>query len=193
MKKIIISAIAVIAAATLCACGSSSTVNEAVNAAKQKKIENMSYELAAGNYKLVDMTDLGSDKTDLINEDSYTENTITLFENGEFVFTVALDENAQTKTGSYQITQNGVVTLDADTYIASKAEAILCDGETLIFDGKLGSQKAVSLVYKKAVAEEENTLNESENTEIKTDAENQAEENTEIISEDNTQTTETEG
>ena len=63
----------------------------------------------------------------------------------------------------------------------------------MIFDGKLGSQKAVSLVYKKAVAEEENTLNESENTEIKTDAENQAEENTEIISEDNTHTTETEG
>lgn len=193
MKKIIISAIAVIAATTLCACGSSSTVNEAVNAAKQKKIENMSYELAAGNYKLIDMTDLGADKTDLINEESFSENTITLSENGEFVFTVALDEKAETKTGSYQITQNGVVTLDGETYIASKGEVILCDGETLIFDGKLGSQKAVSLVYKKSVAEEENNQNESENTETQTEPGNQTDDNTETTSEDNTQTPEMEG
>lgn len=169
MRKIIISAIAVIAAATLCACGSSSTVNEAVNAAKQKKIENMSYEAASGNYTLFDMTDIGSGKANIINEGSYTENAISLSANGEYTLTVAVGESVQTKTGTYQIADNGVVTLDKDTFVASKAEEILCDGETLIFEGKLGSQKAVSLVYKKQAAEDKDEQTLEVETEITED------------------------
>ena len=62
MKKIILAAIAVIAAATLCACGNSTVVKDAVDTSLGEKIENMSVSAAAGTYFLTDMTEIGTNE-----------------------------------------------------------------------------------------------------------------------------------
>ncbi len=150
MKKIILCAIAVIAAATMCSCGNATTVNQAVNAAKQEKIENMTYEKAAGVYTLTDMSDIGNDKSDLINEDFYDINTLTLTNNGEFVLEIVIGENSEETNGTYTVTENGVVTFDEGKFIASKGETVTCNGSKIIIQGKLGAQIAATMVYEKA-------------------------------------------
>jgi hypothetical protein len=151
MKKIILCAIAVIAAATMCSCGNPTTVNQAVNAAKQEKIENMTYEKAAGVYTLTDMSDIGNDKADLINEESYDVNTLTLKNNGEFVLNITIGEDEEEIKGVYTITENGVVSFDeGKTFIASKGETVTCNGSKIIIQGKLSAQVAATMVYEKA-------------------------------------------
>ncbi len=151
MKKVILCAIVVFAAAAMCACGNATTVNQAVNAAKQEKIENMTYEKAAGVYTLTDMSDIGKDKADLINEDFYDVNTLTFTDNGEFVLNIAIGENEEEIKGVYTVTENGVVTFDdGNTVIASHGEAVTCNGNKLIVEGRLGSQVAATMVYEKA-------------------------------------------
>lgn len=150
MKKVILCAMAVVAAATMCSCGNPTTVNQAVNAAKQEKIENMSYEKAAGIYNLTDMSDIGKDKADLINEEFYDVNTLTLTDSGEFVLNIAIGENEEETNGTYTITENGVVTFEEGKFIASKGETVTCNGSKIIIQGKLGAQVAASMVYEKA-------------------------------------------
>lgn len=158
MKKVIALAIAAVCISLLCACGNSSEVNNTVNNAKKEKIENMTAAVAAGTYTLSDMTDIGADKTNLINEEFYTENTIILTENGEYTLNVVAGDENVNKTGRYEITSDGFVTLDdGETYIAAKDEEALCNGETLIFAGRLGTQIQVNLVYKKNVISDTNT------------------------------------
>lgn len=154
MKKIILCAIAVIAAATMCACGNASTVNQAVNAAKQEKIENMTYADAAGVYALSDMTDIGMDKSNLINEEIYEANTITLTENGEYTLNITVGEQTEEIKGVYKVTPTGYVTFDdGKTYVAAKGEEVLCNGKTLIIQGRLGTQISATMLYEKQTAQ----------------------------------------
>lgn len=151
MKKVILCAIAVFAAAAMCSCGNATTVNQAVNAAKQEKIENMTFEKAAGVYTLTDMSDIGKDKADLINEEIYDVNTLTLTDNGEFVLNIVIGEKEEETTGTYTVTENGIVTFDGgNTVIASKGEAVTCNGTKLIIEGRLGAQVVATMVYEKA-------------------------------------------
>ena len=171
MKKIILAAIAVIAAATLCACGNSTVVKDAVDTSLGEKIENMSVSAAAGTYFLTDMTEIGTNEK--ITKDSYTENHLELAEDGKFTFEFALEDDEQVSsfTGTYSVTQDGIVTLLSDDgsafSIAASGEKVVCNGKKIVVSGKLGTQLAVNMVYEKPSAEGSDTGSDdnTENTE----------------------------
>ncbi len=150
MKKLIIAVIIAAIATTFASCGNATQVNQAVNASKQEKIENMTYAAAAGEYTLSQMSDIG--KEDKINAQSYSENTITLSEDGLMTLTVRLaDSDAEEKqVFEYEITQDGIITLASGNAVAAVGEQIICNGKTLVFSGNLGAQLTVSMIYERA-------------------------------------------
>lgn len=146
MKKLILAVIAAAAAVTLAACGSAAPVQQAVTASAGENIENMSKEAAAGTYVLSEMTEIGKD--DKITKDSYAENTLVLTEDGKYTLTVTAGEHSDEKTGGYEITSDGIVTLDGgEAALVAKGEKITCNGEKLVASGILGTQLRVNMVY----------------------------------------------
>lgn len=154
MKKNIIMFVVVFLMITLVSCGNASLVNEAVNASKTEKIEGMTYESVSGEYKLSDMTKIG--KENIINAESYAENTLILADNGTATLNVRLnkeDAEAVTLTAGYEISDNGVILFEDGFCIVSTAEQIICNGKTIVISGNLGAQLTVNMVYEKNVAE----------------------------------------
>ena len=157
MKKLFLLVLAALAAATFSACGSSAPVNDAVSASAGENIENMSFEAASGTYVLTDMTKIGKDSQ--ITKDSYLENTLVLTNDGSYTLTVAdqSGKHDQTVEGTYEITPDGVITLDGgESALAAKGEKITCNGEKVVASGALGTQLKISMVYEKQSADADN-------------------------------------
>lgn len=145
MKKIIILAVAAIAAATLTACGNASPVNEAVNASKAEKIEGMTLAAAAGTYTLDQMT---YGRNNEIKAEDYEENVIILGENGEFTLKVTTGGKSEAVSGTYTVADNGAITIEGAD-IAAADESVICNGSKLTVSGNLGTQISVGMIYTK--------------------------------------------
>ena len=148
MKKLIMIAVAAIAAMTFTACGNASPVNEAVNASKAEKIEGMTLAAAAGTYTLDQMT---YGKGNEVAKDDYTENVIILGENGAFALKVTIGEKTDTVYGVYTVADNGVITVD-DVAVVAEGESIICNGKQLTITGNLGTQISIGMIYTKNTA-----------------------------------------
>lgn len=151
MKKLLLALIAAAAAVTFAACGSSAPVNDAVNAATGTSIENMTPSAAAGVYVLTNVTTSGGDA---LTKDSYTENTLTLEEDGSFTLKVVAEEAANEISGKFDVTDAGILTLDGgETNLVAKGEKLSCDGETITAVGSLG-RVSVTMEYTKGGKDE---------------------------------------
>ena len=125
MKKIIVSAIAFIAATTLCSCmgtGSTTNYNTTEAAVKANEAYAMTAERAEGLYALDSMDKVG--------------------------------EMSNTETGKYTIGANGVVTFSDDFAIVAADETVVCDGSKLTAEGKLG-RSTITMNYAKATEKAE--------------------------------------
>lgn len=150
MKKIIITAIAAMTALMLASCGNATQVNQAVNASKQEKIENMTYTAAAGEYKLAQMSEIGKSE-DKISLSSFAENKIILSEDGVMTLNVKLadSETEEKQVFDYKISQDGIITLEDGNAVAASGEQIICNGKILVFSGNLGAQITLNMIYEK--------------------------------------------
>lgn len=151
MKKIIITAIVAISALMLASCGNATQVNQAVNASKQEKIENMTYTAAAGKYTLKQMSEIGKSE-DKISLSDFSENTLTLSEDGVMTLYVKLAEaeTEEKQVFEYKIADNGIITLEEGNAVAAIGEQIICNGKTIVFSGNLGAQITLNMIYEKA-------------------------------------------
>lgn len=148
MKKIIISAIAVIAAATLSSCmgtGSTTSYNTTDSAVKANEAYAMTAEKAEGLYALDSMDKVGENT-----KESYKTNTIHLGADGTFEFNVEVGAMSNTETGTYTIGANGVVTFADDFAIVAADETVVCDGNKLTAEGKLG-RSTITMNFAKTV------------------------------------------
>ena len=153
MKKIIISAIAVIAAATLSSCmttGSTTNYNTADAAVKANEAYAMTNEKAEGLYSLESMDKVGEN-----DKESYKTNTVYLGADGSFEFNVQVGEMSNTETGTYTIGANGVIDFDGDFAIVASGETVVCNGEKLTAEGKLGRSTITMNYAKETVSEAE--------------------------------------
>ena len=152
MKKIIVSAIAFIAAATLCSCmgtGSTTNYNTTEAAVKANEAYAMTAERAEGLYALDSMDKVGENT-----KESYKTNTVYLGADGTFEFNVEVGEMSNTETGKYTIGANGVVTFSDDFAIVAADETVVCDGSKLTAEGKLG-RSTITKNYAKATEKAE--------------------------------------
>lgn len=166
MKKIIVTVIAVLAAAALSSCmggtvGNQNTVDPAVKASESFA---MNAEKSAGTYELESMDKLGE-----TGKDAYTVNTITLNDDGTFEFNVTTEEESVSKKGSYSIAAGGVITFKDGFAIVAEGETVVCNGKNLTAEGRLGRMSTITMNYAK-VTEEKKA--EEEKSESETETEN---------------------
>ncbi len=144
-KKILAALIAALAAVSFTACGTSSTVNEAVSASNAEAITGMTASTVAGTYTLTEMPSIAKD-TKL----TFAESTVTLNEDGTYTLVSMAESGSFETTGSFTVADNGALLLDGGaTSIVSKNEKITCNGETLVATGALGAQVKTSMIYQK--------------------------------------------
>lgn len=152
MKKILVSLMAVMAAVTFSSCMGGGTVKDTAPAAvKANESYAMNAEKAAGVYNLDTMDAIGE-----TTKESYTLNTVTLNKDGTFSFNVAAQSIDDTSEGTYTIKANGTITFTVENKafaIVSKNETVVCDGNNLTAEGKLG-RATVTMNYAKVTAEE---------------------------------------
>ena len=174
MKKIIVTVIAVLAAAALSSCmggatGSKNTVDPAV---KANEAHSMTVEKAAGTYALEAMDSLGE-----TGKDAYEINELVLNEDGTYAFTVKTSEATVTEEGLYTIGKNGVIKFTGENSFAivAEGETVVCDGKNLTAEGRLGRMSVITMNYAKVTeekkAEEEKTVVSEEAKEENSDAE----------------------
>ena len=161
MKKILVSVIAVLCTAALSSCMPSGTVgnrNTASTEVKANEAYAMTAEKAAGFYSLSSMDDIGA-----TTKDSYKANSIRLGADGSYTFNVAIGEITSTEEGSYTIGANGVITFaNKDFSIVADGETVVCDGEKLTAEGKLG-RSTITMNYEKTTENQPTSEEASEN------------------------------
>ena len=151
MKKIIMTAIAVIAAATLSSCmgtgtGTKNTVDPAV---KANEAYAMDAAKAEGLYALESMDNLGE-----TGKDDYETNTILLGADGTYEFNVEIGERSESVTGKYTISSGGVISFeDGNFAIVANGETVVCDGKKLTAEGKLGRMSTITMNYARVTEE----------------------------------------
>ena len=168
MKKIIVTVIAVLAAAALSSCmggatGSKNTVDPAV---KANEAFAMTAEKAAGTYALESMDNLGE-----TGKDAYTVNTIVLNADGTFEFNAETGETSVSEIGSYSIAAGGVITFKDGFAIVAEGETVVCNGKNLTAEGRLGRMSTITMNYAK-VTEEKKAEEEKSESETETETEN---------------------
>lgn len=151
MKKLILAVAAVVAAATLSSCmgtGSMTNYDTAKPEVKANEAYEMTAEKAAGLYAVDSM-----DRVGVTEKDSYKVNTILLNADGTFEFNVEIDEMKNTVNGKYTVEPNGVVKFDEEFSVVASGETVVCDGNKLTVEGKLG-RSTITMNYAKTTAED---------------------------------------
>lgn len=165
MKKFVLLLISVATSLLLCSCVSSSSAPQA--AAKLTTdiltgnvIENMTAEAATGTYSLKEVAGLAG-----LSAAGYTQNTITLSEDGSFELVSEYGKEKTTHSCTYTVSSNGIISLsDKDLYLVAPGEKIVCNGAFIQVEGKMGAVSPKMLYEKNKPAESEPVKDNTDDT-----------------------------